>query len=85
MSYTHSGEIGDVWKHLPLCEILKIEVPLTYHETNSAYASYTISANHGIVPPNTPYALEAWHKSVHIRIDIMNSIIQTICPSYDQS
>ena len=25
MPYTHAGEIGDVWKHLPLCEILKIE------------------------------------------------------------
>ena len=43
MPYNHASEIGDVWKHLPLCEILKIEKPLTYHESNSAYSGYTLS------------------------------------------
>ena len=45
MPYKHAGEVGDVWKHLPLCEILKAEQPVKYHETNSAYSGYTISAN----------------------------------------
>jgi len=52
MPYKHAGEIGDVWKHLPLCEILKIESPLRYHESNSAYSGYTISAN-----PKTEYGV----------------------------
>ena len=45
MSYKHAGEVGDVWKHLPLCDILAIERPLRYHETNSAYSGYTITRN----------------------------------------
>ena len=45
MSYSHFGEIGDVWKHLPLGEILKIEKPQRYLETNSAYPKYTVKQN----------------------------------------
>jgi len=52
MPYNHAGEIGDVWKHLPLCDILKIEKPKKYHESNSAYSGYTISAN-----PRTEYGI----------------------------
>ena len=52
MPYNHAGEIGDVWKHLPLCEILKIEKPIKYHESNSAYSGYTITAN-----PKTEYGV----------------------------
>jgi 23S rRNA (adenine2030-N6)-methyltransferase len=48
--YKHAGEIGDIWKHLPLCAILKIEQPSRYHETNSAYSGYWITRN-----PNTEY------------------------------
>jgi len=52
MPYRHAGEVGDVWKHLPLCEILKIEKPLKYHESNAAYAGYAISEN-----PKTGYGV----------------------------
>jgi len=52
MPYKHAGEIGDVWKHLPLCDILKIERPIRYRESNSAYSGYTISAN-----PRTEYGI----------------------------
>lgn len=45
MPYKHSGEIGDVWKHLPLCDVLKIEAPRNYYETNSAYAEYQLPVN----------------------------------------
>ncbi len=45
MPYKHSGEIGDVWKHLPLCDILKIEAPKRYFETNSAFAEYALTKN----------------------------------------
>lgn len=40
MSYRHYGEIGDVWKHLPLCEIIKEIRPKLYIESNSAYPFY---------------------------------------------
>ncbi|MCJ7548948.1 MAG: hypothetical protein MUQ30_04630 [Anaerolineae bacterium] len=44
MPYRHYGNIGDIWKHLPLCTILEIERPRTYIETNSAYATYALEA-----------------------------------------
>ena len=48
MPYKHAGEIGDIWKHLPLCDILAIEKPLRYFETNSAYSGYTLTENSNI-------------------------------------
>lgn len=44
MPYRHYGEIGDVWKHLPLCEILALVQPRVYVETNAAFASYALTA-----------------------------------------
>lgn len=52
MPYNHAGEIGDVWKHLPLCDVLKIEMPVRYRESNSAYSGYTIEAK-----PRTEYGI----------------------------
>lgn len=45
MPYKHAGEIGDVWKHIPLCDILMVEKPRRYFETNSAYSQYSITSN----------------------------------------
>ena len=45
MPYRHAGEIGDVWKHLPLCDILALEKPLRYRESNAAYSGYAITRN----------------------------------------
>ncbi|WP_299092467.1 hypothetical protein [Bacteroides sp. MSB163] len=42
-TYTHFGKQADVFKHLVLCEILQIEKPLMYVETNSASAIYQMS------------------------------------------
>ena len=42
MSYKHYGEIGDIWKHLPLCEVITMERPTVYVETNSAYSQYSL-------------------------------------------
>lgn len=38
ITYTHFGKQPDVLKHLVLCEVLKIEKPQVYVETNSACA-----------------------------------------------
>jgi 23S rRNA (adenine2030-N6)-methyltransferase len=42
MPYNHAGEIGDIWKHLPICDILAFEKPRRYVETNSAFAFYVL-------------------------------------------
>lgn len=41
-TYTHFGKQPDVLKHLVLCEVLQIEKPQIYVETNSACAIYTM-------------------------------------------
>ena len=39
----HFGKLGDIWKHLPLAEILKIRPPLPYWETHAGSASYAMN------------------------------------------
>ncbi|MCB9838259.1 MAG: hypothetical protein H6813_02880 [Phycisphaeraceae bacterium] len=41
MANHHFGEIGDVWKHLPLLEVASIEAPRAYWESHSGSAAYT--------------------------------------------
>jgi 23S rRNA (adenine2030-N6)-methyltransferase len=36
----HFGKVGDVWKHLPLCEVLAVERPSLYAETHAGSAAY---------------------------------------------
>lgn len=43
VTYTHFGKQPDVLKHLVLCEVLQIEKPQIYVETNSACAIYTMA------------------------------------------
>lgn len=43
MTYQHYGKIGDIWKHLPLCNVISIESPNVYVETNSAYCEYSLA------------------------------------------
>ncbi|MBH8566861.1 hypothetical protein I8748_32740 [Nostoc sp. CENA67] len=45
MSYKHFGRIGDIWKHIPLCQFLAIEKPASYIETNSAYPEYQLTGS----------------------------------------
>jgi hypothetical protein len=39
----HFAELGDVWKHLPLAEILRITPPRHYWETHAGSASYALT------------------------------------------
>lgn len=43
VTYTHFGKQPDVLKHLVLCDVLQIEKPQIYVETNSACAIYTMT------------------------------------------
>jgi 23S rRNA (adenine2030-N6)-methyltransferase len=42
MGYTHFGKQAEIWKHLPLCDVMVNESPSVYLETNSAYADYSL-------------------------------------------
>jgi len=39
----HFGNIGDIWKHLPLAEILHIEKPNRYWESHAGSAQYELT------------------------------------------
>ncbi len=43
MANRHFGRIGDVWKHLPLAEILLLERPRRYWETHAGSACYPLT------------------------------------------
>ncbi len=43
MANRHFGKIGDIWKHLPLAEILNIETPRRYWESHAASARYPLT------------------------------------------
>jgi len=40
MANRHFGKLGEVWKHLPLCEVLARERPSLYAETHAGSAAY---------------------------------------------
>lgn len=43
MTNRHYGRIGDMWKHLPLVELLALETPREYWETHSGAALYPLT------------------------------------------
>lgn len=43
MANRHFGRIGDVWKHLPLLEVLSLERPKQYWESHAGSASYPLT------------------------------------------
>jgi 23S rRNA A2030 N6-methylase RlmJ len=47
MANPHFGNIGDVWKHLPLATILALERPGRYWESHSGAAKYVLSSSVG--------------------------------------
>ena len=43
MANVYYARIGDVWKHLPLAEVLRIERPGRYWESHSGSSSYPLT------------------------------------------
>src|SRR5829696_1955377 len=43
MANVHYARIGDVWKHLPLAEVLAIERPGSYWESHAGYSFYPLT------------------------------------------
>jgi 23S rRNA (adenine2030-N6)-methyltransferase len=80
MPYNHSGEIGDIWKHLPLCDILAIEKPRRYIETNSAFPSYIL--------PNKSrldYGVHRFMENAETRPPLAESIYYRILQSFQEN
>jgi 23S rRNA (adenine2030-N6)-methyltransferase len=69
MPYYHAGEIGDIWKHLPLCDILDIEKPGRYIETNSAFPSYVLPQKSQL-----DYGIHHWMDTIHREPSLTQSI-----------
>ena len=47
MANTHYGNIGDVWKHLVLAEVLAMEQPAAYWESHAGAARYVLAPSPG--------------------------------------
>jgi len=43
MTHRHYGQIGDIWKHLPLADVLPIEQPAQYWESHAGAAQYELT------------------------------------------
>ncbi len=61
MTYRHYGNIGDVWKHLVLCELLTGTDVKTYIETNSAYYAYKLDNT-----PGQKYGIGYFSENAHL-------------------
>lgn len=85
MPNTHFGEIGDVWKHLPLATLLSLEQPSEFWETHSGSPVYPL-----VNPKNTQNLQnEVFSRWWKIEFGVVhyfrNTIIQTADPSLHQS
>jgi hypothetical protein len=45
MANRHFAELGDVWKHLPLAEVLRLNPPQSYWETHAGSLCYPLTAS----------------------------------------
>jgi 23S rRNA A2030 N6-methylase RlmJ len=45
MANRHFANFGDVWKHLPLAEVLRLRPPVHYWETHAGSATYPLTDN----------------------------------------
>ena len=90
MANPHFGNIGDIWKHLPLAAILTRERPERYWESHSGAAKYVLSSSpardYGVF-----YFLKNVNRSPALRASAYNRTIMEIeemngsVPSYPGS
>jgi 23S rRNA A2030 N6-methylase RlmJ len=68
MANWYFGEIGDVWKHVPLAEILAIDQPTGYWECHAGSASYRLSSS-----PDRNYGIYHLLDHMHHQSDLARS------------
>ncbi len=80
MANLHYGNIGDIWKHLPLTEILSIESPSMYWESHAGSSHYALTHS-----PERDYGIFyfADHAS---QSEILNNAVYTqLLKSYERN
>lgn len=77
MANRHFGEIGDVWKHLPLAEILAVEKPKDYWESHAGSAEYALKhsyeKDYGVF-----YFLEHTNESDALKSSSYNRVLKSL-------
>ena len=76
MPYTHFGEIGDLWKHLPLCEILNEIKPSAYIDTNAAGIWHKLTHS-----ANQQYGIEYFYNNIECSDILQDSVFYTTIES----
>ncbi len=71
MANVHYGKIGDIWKHLPLTEILSIESPSLYWESHAGSSHYALTHS-----PERDYGIFHFAHSAS-QSEILNTAIYT--------
>lgn len=77
MTYTHYGEIGDVWKHLPLAELLSMEPPRAYWESHAASGLYDLAPT-----PEQEYGAVRYLERAHRSAVLERSPYTTLLDEY---
>jgi 23S rRNA A2030 N6-methylase RlmJ len=67
MPNRHFGEIGDIWKHLPLAAILDLEIWDRYFETHSGSGLYSLAIN-------DPQQNDRWWKIEYGVLNVWNAV-----------
>jgi len=77
MANPHFGNIGDIWKHLPLAAVLAVERPAGYWESHSGSAKYPLSSSaqrdYGIF-----FFLKNVHRSEGLRVSAYNRLLEDL-------
>jgi 23S rRNA (adenine2030-N6)-methyltransferase len=68
MANRHYGNIGDIWKHLPLAEMLAIERPKRYWESHAGSSEYTLGHS-----PARDYGVFHFVRSASESLDLAGS------------
>jgi 23S rRNA (adenine2030-N6)-methyltransferase len=80
MSYPHYARIGDIWKHIPLCNFIVNEKPRYYIETNSALPVYPLSHS-----PERDYGIYSIINNVHKSEILYNSVFYQTLLKYNKN
>jgi 23S rRNA (adenine2030-N6)-methyltransferase len=71
MANVHYGKIGDIWKHLPLAEILARESPSRYWESHAGSSHYALTHS-----PERDYGIFYFARHAS-QLEVLNQAVYT--------
>jgi len=80
MPYQHYGNIGDIWKHLPLCNFIQNENPRKYIETNSAFPLYQLERT-----PRKEYGIFTYFEKIPQSDILKNSLYSRLIGDLEEN